>query len=356
MTWIFSVLGAALVAVALRDIYATLWHPHGLGTLSRGVFRGIWWVAGKIRRHGRALGSAGPLGMIAAVLLWAALIVGGWALIYLPHMPGGFSFASALQPQSSSDPVASLYLSLVTVATLGYGDITPVYPVLRLLLPVQALIGFVLFTAAISWILQIYPALIRRRAAARTVHLLISTGSTEVARRGEASIACALLDELTEVLTTVEFDLRQYGETYFSATPPPIGPWPRCSGTLPLWFGPGRHRRRWRCAAPQCGSSSNSGRSPAISIAAICTPEDRSNRSALPTPPTTGTGPHHGDPAPAMLREQVSRGRRADRGRPAHSAGTPRRRSGSARDGNCAGRIRHRTPDRRRRRPRASPW
>lgn len=215
MTWLLSALGAALIAGALRDIYATLWHPHGLGTLSRWVFRIIWSIAGRIRRHGRALGSAGPLGMIATVLLWAAMIVAGWALIYLPHMPGGFSFASALQPQSSSDPVASLYLSLVTVATLGYGDITPVYPVLRLLLPVQALIGFVLFTAAISWILQIYPALIRRRAAARTVHLLISTDSTEVARRGEASIACALLDELTEALTTVEFDLRQYGETYF---------------------------------------------------------------------------------------------------------------------------------------------
>ncbi|OBA30753.1 MULTISPECIES: potassium channel family protein [Rhodococcus] len=215
MTWIFSVLGAALIAVALRDIYATLWHPHGLGTLSRWVFRIIWSIAGRIRRHGRALGSAGPIGMVATVLLWAAMIVGGWALIYLPHMPGGFFFASALQPQSSSDPVASLYLSLVTVATLGYGDITPAYPALRLLIPVQALIGFVLFTAAISWILQIYPALIRRRAAARAVSLLASTDSAEVARHGEASIACALLDGVTEALTTVEFDLRQYSETYF---------------------------------------------------------------------------------------------------------------------------------------------
>ncbi len=83
MTWLLSALGAALIAGALRDIYATLWHPHGLGTLSRWVFRIIWSIAGRIRRHGRALGSAGPLGMIATVLLWAAMIVTGWALIYL---------------------------------------------------------------------------------------------------------------------------------------------------------------------------------------------------------------------------------------------------------------------------------
>lgn len=117
------------------------------------------------------------------------------------------------QPQSS-DPVSALYLSLVTVATLGYGDITPAYPALQLVIPPQALIGFVLFTAAISWILQIYPALIRRRAAALTVSLA-ATDATTVAREGETSIACALLEGLTDSLIAVELDLRQYGETYY---------------------------------------------------------------------------------------------------------------------------------------------
>lgn len=100
MTWVLSVFGAALIVVALRDIYATLWHPTGLGTLSRSMFRIIWAIAARMGPGGRALGSAGPLGMIATVLLWAALIVTGWALIYLPHMPDGFHFSSALQPQS----------------------------------------------------------------------------------------------------------------------------------------------------------------------------------------------------------------------------------------------------------------
>ena len=32
----------------------------------------------------------------------------GWALVYLPHMPDGFYFGSALQPQQSSDSITAL--------------------------------------------------------------------------------------------------------------------------------------------------------------------------------------------------------------------------------------------------------
>lgn len=79
-------------------------------------------------------------------------------------MPEGFNFGSSLDPHRSSDAVATLDLSLATVGTLGFGDILPADPVLRVLAPVQALLGFVLLTAAISWVLQVYPALGRPRA------------------------------------------------------------------------------------------------------------------------------------------------------------------------------------------------
>lgn len=52
------------------------------------------------------------------------------------------------------------YLSLVTVATLGFIDIVATAPLLRLLI---ALIGFALLTGAVTWMRQIYPALTRRR-------------------------------------------------------------------------------------------------------------------------------------------------------------------------------------------------
>ncbi|MDM7490985.1 potassium channel family protein [Rhodococcus indonesiensis] len=215
MIWISSMVGAALIVGALRDIFVTLWHPRGLGTICRGVFVVLWRGAHYLGRRRRLLGSVGPVGLVVTVGVWATMIVLGWALIYLPHMPDGFYFASALRPSAASDPVMALYLSLVTVGTLGFGDITPAYPALRLLIPLQALMGFVLFTAAISWVLQIYPALSRRRATARRLVLLAATGTEQILPAAEASIAVQWLDSVTEALTTSELDLMQYGETYF---------------------------------------------------------------------------------------------------------------------------------------------
>ena len=63
------------------------------------------------------------------------------------------------------DRVRLVYVSMVAVATLGLGDILSATPLLRIVVPLEALVGFVLLTAGISWVLQPYPELIRRRAA-----------------------------------------------------------------------------------------------------------------------------------------------------------------------------------------------
>ena len=65
--------------------------------------------------------------------------------------------------------VDSLYASLVAVATLGFGDITPTTSWLRILVPLEALIGFAVLTAGLSWVLSVYPVLHRRSSFAQTV-------------------------------------------------------------------------------------------------------------------------------------------------------------------------------------------
>ena len=52
------------------------------------------------------------------------------------------------------------------------GDGAPLTTRLRILAPLQALVGFANFTAAISWLFSIYPALARRRHLAREISLL----------------------------------------------------------------------------------------------------------------------------------------------------------------------------------------
>lgn len=90
-----------LIAVALRDIFATLWHPRGLGTLCRALFRGLWHAAHRLDRRGRFLDRVGPVGLAVTALTWATMIVLGWALIYLLHMPDGFYLDSARRPSAA---------------------------------------------------------------------------------------------------------------------------------------------------------------------------------------------------------------------------------------------------------------
>lgn len=205
--WPLSLLGGVVVLGVLRDIFHTLLHPGGHGQLSRRVMRSVWWTARRAGRLGMSL--AGPLAMLAVIVTWLALMVVGWALVYLPHLPGSFSYATGLDPSSRTPLVDAAYLSLVTGATLGFGDIVPQVDWLRILTPVQAFMGFALFTAGVTWVLQIYPALGRRRALA--VRLGLLTAHLGDAQRLPPSVLHALAAEVI----AVRVDLEQYAETYY---------------------------------------------------------------------------------------------------------------------------------------------
>jgi hypothetical protein len=210
MTWVLTITGALLVLLALRDMFHTLWHPRGFGSMGRAVFAAVWWLARRLPSE-----LPGPVGMLAVALLWSLLVLAGWTLIYLPHMPDGFLFGGTAQRDASGDLVTSVYLSLVTVATLGYGDVVPAYPALRLLAPLQALVGFALLTAVISWVLQVYPTLARRRSVARQLSIMAATDTVSFVGEGSVSVVTQLLHGLVDQLTTVRVDLLQYGETYY---------------------------------------------------------------------------------------------------------------------------------------------
>lgn len=207
--------GVGLIVIALRDVFHTLWHPSGFGTLSRLVFATAWHVAKVIDRRSRSSELAGPVGLLATLAMWALLLVTGFFLVYLPQMPEGFYFGSSLKPGTSSDAVASLYLSIVALTTLGLGDIEPATTLLRLVVPLEALVGFLLLTAGISWILQLYPALIRRRALARRLTTMARHAADEVVANGTVSVAVQHLEGVRSDLAAVEMDLVQYAASYY---------------------------------------------------------------------------------------------------------------------------------------------
>lgn len=213
MTWILTTLGIILVFVALHDVFQTLLHPSGRGRLSRLVFLIVWRMS---RRMNHRAGSVvGPLGTVAVIGLWATLVTVGWALIYYPHIPGGFTYSPGVDASRYWDPAEALYVSLVTLATLGYGDVVAVDEWIRLVSPLQAVIGFALLTAAVSWFSQIYPALARRRRLATRLTLLRQCSYGDRMRELDPATASRVLDELGADIVQVRIDLTQNAETYF---------------------------------------------------------------------------------------------------------------------------------------------
>ena len=215
MAWdvVFTVLGATIVVYGLSDIFLTLVHPHARGRLTRAIVAGIW----RTTSHGgqRARAASGPLAAISVVLAWAAIQAIGWALIYLPHVPEGFLYSEGIDPDLYLDAFEALYFSLVSLSTLGFGEVVPTDPFVRLLSPVQAVTGFALLTGGATWLLQLFPTLARRRSTALYLALLGRARYPQQLREIDPVVAASVLLAVAERIASVRVDLSQSPESYY---------------------------------------------------------------------------------------------------------------------------------------------
>ena len=208
-----TIAGAALILLGLRDMFHTLMHPGRRGGASRRVLAAAWWLS---RRTGHRAGSAaGPAGMVAIITLWVGAQAVGWALIYLPHVPEGFQYASGIEPGRYSPVAEALYFSLTTLTTLGYGDMVAIEPWIRVIAPLEALTGFVLLTTALAWFAQIYPPLSRRRALALQLHRLADAGYARAVADLDAVTLSRVLDGLAADVAAVRVDFEQHAEGFY---------------------------------------------------------------------------------------------------------------------------------------------
>lgn len=208
---LLTAVGAALILLMIADVFHTLLYPHGSGPVGRTIMRGFWRLSRKLR--GGASSVAAPLAMAAVIAAWATLAAVGWALLYLPHLPAGFSYSNDIPRQA--DFAEALYISLVALSTAGFGEIVAIHPVLRLVMAFQAVAGFGLLTATVSWILQTYPALSRRRALAHRLNLFREAAGTSGITALEAGHAAGLLEGMAENVASVSIDLLSFHETYY---------------------------------------------------------------------------------------------------------------------------------------------
>jgi hypothetical protein len=105
----------------------------------------------------------------------------------------------------------------VTLATVGYGDISPDANWLRVITPLEALLGFGLLTASISWLSSVYPVLQRRRSLAYEIFLLREAQAEVGVQVGDLKpeAAAGVYRELTSRIVAVERDLVAFPIAYY---------------------------------------------------------------------------------------------------------------------------------------------
>ena len=214
MTILLTIIGAAVVIVALQDLFHTLFHPSATGDISDWIAQMVWRVI-RVVRPGN-LGLAGPLAFLLTVFYWAGSLVLGFALIYRPRLPDLFAFAAGLNPQNYNSFAGSINISLGALMTISSTAQAKALW-LQFLMEIQAVFGFGLLTASVSWILSIYPVLEHRRSLAHQASLLHFSevkGIKRLEQISDAELEDLLLD-LASQLSTHRNELTQFPITYY---------------------------------------------------------------------------------------------------------------------------------------------
>ena len=139
--WLHSPLGivVSVVVVVIIGVGMELLQLYYLHLLILFCFY-MWaiWLAGKQVLFTGAVDANRIVGAICIYLLMGLI----WALMYLfiaQAIPGAFNGVEQLVWYDNFADVA--YYSYVTLTTLGYGDISPVAPIARFLVYMEALVG-----------------------------------------------------------------------------------------------------------------------------------------------------------------------------------------------------------------------
>ncbi|MDP9070254.1 MAG: potassium channel family protein [Actinomycetota bacterium] len=215
MTILVLISGVALVALVVWDIILTLFHPAARGPLSYSANRTTWRVARGVSLRllaGRGLNYAGPFAVVINLLAW---VVGSWlgfALIYLPYV-GSFSYDPST-PFAAKGILEALYISGVTITTVGFGDVVATGGLLRMVAVLEAATGFGVLSSGIAFVLAVYPLISQLRS---TGLQLVDAGALEL--EGAVRVVCqAGPSHLTAVardLTEDHEHLRRFPVLYY---------------------------------------------------------------------------------------------------------------------------------------------
>lgn len=218
MTAVHICFGVALVCVVAIDVFGTLFHPAGRGALSDWISKLVWRFMRQlaIRTSKRLLTLAGPFAVISIIGTWLVGTILGFALIFAPFMSTQFALAPGLDAARHHTFLDAINVSLGSLITVG-GDFNAKSRVIRLVMGCEAIAGFALLSASLSWLLSIYPVLERRRTTGHELSLLhhaeMETGISIL--NLPSAEAQEVLWGLAAEISTLRNDLTQFPISYY---------------------------------------------------------------------------------------------------------------------------------------------
>ncbi|MFL5318323.1 MAG: hypothetical protein ACJ790_01605 [Myxococcaceae bacterium] len=214
MSALLPVVGVVLIGAALYDIFHTLFHPMGHGSLSGFVMKAVWKLSRALAKHyHRIISIAGAMLFGSAILLWSTMLWLGFALIFTPlnHSAGS----------TDAPPfVDALYRSACFLTTFSAEvPFEHAHPWARLLVPLESAFGLMVATASISWVMAMQPILRHRRGFAHGMRAVFDAMDDEggVSQVPASELADAL-GRIARELLQIRSDLRHTpGAYYFHA-------------------------------------------------------------------------------------------------------------------------------------------
>jgi len=164
-----ALLGVILILVVLWDAFETIILPRRVTRrirLTRLFYRYTWVAYSALgsslssgKRREAYFSFYGPLSLLVLVGLWALSLILGFACL---HWAGG----SGLNiPEGEQSFLTDLYLSGTTFFTLGLGDVAPLTPFARLLVVLEAGMGFAFLALIIGYVPPLNQSFSRREVS-----------------------------------------------------------------------------------------------------------------------------------------------------------------------------------------------
>jgi hypothetical protein len=168
-------LGAALELLVLLDVFLTVLYARmGTGIISYKLARLIWYALSRISEpfgpgRGMILSFCGPLILVLLVAVWALGLSLGAALIMHPVLGAGIRAGNGETP---IDFVTALVAGAGSLSLVGSSDFVPETTAIRLLFLFNSLAGMSAVSLTLTYLMQVYGALLRRNALGLQIDLL----------------------------------------------------------------------------------------------------------------------------------------------------------------------------------------